>query len=114
MIKEAVEDYKRYRQDVEVNNRSVEAYSAADGKFVTKRWADVRVGDVIIVFKVRQGVAVGGGRQVAAGGGVLGVSSGSRRGQQAAVSTTSRQNRTATTVPTTGRVLPRRPLVPVG
>lgn len=24
MIKEAVEDYKRYRQDVEVNNRSVE------------------------------------------------------------------------------------------
>lgn len=101
MIKEAIEDYKRYRQDVEVNNRRVEVsgrqlrwaaapardwaalelagqhsraggflracgaahahsapsmptqvFDAGVGDFVAKTWADVRVGDVIMVYKV--------------------------------------------------------------
>eukprot|EP00878_Enallax_costatus_P006567 GHUV01006885.1.p1 GENE.GHUV01006885.1~~GHUV01006885.1.p1 ORF type:complete len:874 (+),score=262.00 GHUV01006885.1:436-3057(+) len=51
MIKEAVEDYKRHRQDVEVNNRDVEVFDSSAGHFVTKTWKDIHVGDVIIVKK---------------------------------------------------------------
>lgn len=51
MIKEAVEDYKRHRQDVEVNNRKVQVFSHATDGFVEKTWKDIQVGDVIIVHK---------------------------------------------------------------
>ena len=54
MIKEGIEDYKRYRQDVEVNKRGVEVFDAAARAFVSKTWADVRVGDIIAVYKVRK------------------------------------------------------------
>jgi len=50
-MKEAIEDYKRYRQDIEVNNRDVEVFDSVEQKFVVKTWADVCVGDVITVFK---------------------------------------------------------------
>jgi hypothetical protein len=59
MLKEAVEDYKRYRQDVEVNNRSVEVLDGGTGKFVERTWADVRVGDVIVVNKVTRALMEG-------------------------------------------------------
>eukprot|EP00879_Flechtneria_rotunda_P025858 GHRR01027511.1.p1 GENE.GHRR01027511.1~~GHRR01027511.1.p1 ORF type:complete len:483 (+),score=131.33 GHRR01027511.1:452-1900(+) len=51
MIKEAVEDYKRYRQDVEVNNRKVQVYNSSKREFETRTWRHVSVGDVIIVHK---------------------------------------------------------------
>ncbi|GBF89503.1 phospholipid-transporting ATPase [Raphidocelis subcapitata] len=51
MIKEGIEDYKRYRQDVEVNHRAVDVLVPEQGGFVAKKWADVRVGDIIIVYK---------------------------------------------------------------
>lgn len=49
MIKEAIEDYKRYRADKEVNHRPVEVMDPATGHFAHKRWMDVVVGDVLIV-----------------------------------------------------------------
>jgi len=51
MIKEAVEDYKRHKQDVEVNNRAVQVLDAHTHKFVQRRWADLLVGNIIIVQK---------------------------------------------------------------
>lgn len=52
MAKEAAEDYKRYRQDVEVNARRVEVFDAGAGDFVARTWAQLRVGDIITVYKV--------------------------------------------------------------
>ena len=51
IIKEAVEDWKRHKQDVEVNNRAVDVFDHQENKFVSKVWRDVRVGDIIIVCK---------------------------------------------------------------
>ncbi len=51
MIKEAKEDYKRHKADVEVNNRRVDVLDVEKKKFVHKRWMDVTVGDIIIVKK---------------------------------------------------------------
>ncbi len=51
MIKEAVEDWKRHRQDVEVNNRDVMVFDGPQNKFVQRQWKDVRVGDIITVNK---------------------------------------------------------------
>ncbi|KAF6253363.1 hypothetical protein COO60DRAFT_1547131 [Scenedesmus sp. NREL 46B-D3] len=51
MIKEAVEDYRRHRQDVEVNHRKVQVFNASLGQFEARTWRDIRVGDIIIVHK---------------------------------------------------------------
>lgn len=54
MIKEAVEDYKRYKQDKEVNKRPVEVLDSANKQFVTKQWQDIMVGDIVRVTKDQQ------------------------------------------------------------
>ncbi len=54
MIKEAAEDYKRYKMDKEINNRAVEVLDTASGTYVTRMWKDVRVGDVVLIKKDQQ------------------------------------------------------------
>ncbi|XP_017978203.1 PREDICTED: probable phospholipid-transporting ATPase 4 [Theobroma cacao] len=50
MLKEAVEDWHRFLQDLDVNNRTVKAH-ASSGVFVDKLWKELRVGDVVKVNK---------------------------------------------------------------
>jgi len=47
MVKEGIEDYRRYRADREVNNRMVEVLDPETKKFVEKPWQSILVGDVI-------------------------------------------------------------------
>ena len=49
MIKDVYEDYKRYKSDQEENNKETLVFQ--NGDFVTKRWREVRVGDIIKVVK---------------------------------------------------------------
>lgn len=51
MIKEAIEDYKRYKADKEVNNRPVRVLNSVTREFDTKRWKDVQAGEIIEVVK---------------------------------------------------------------
>ncbi|KAM4826683.1 phospholipid-transporting ATPase VB-like, partial [Thomomys bottae] len=46
-IKDAGEDFRRYRSDKVINNRECLAYSRKDQGYVQKRWKDVRVGDFV-------------------------------------------------------------------
>ncbi|XP_027122833.1 putative phospholipid-transporting ATPase 9 isoform X1 [Coffea arabica] len=50
MVKELVEDLRRKKQDIEVNNRLVKVYSS-HGSFQYVKWMDLRVGDVVKVEK---------------------------------------------------------------
>lgn len=50
MGKEAVEDWRRKRQDIEMNNRKVK-YHRGDGVFDYAKWMDLKVGDVVKVEK---------------------------------------------------------------
>ncbi|XP_056161871.1 probable phospholipid-transporting ATPase 4 [Syzygium oleosum] len=50
MLKEAVEDWHRFLQDLEVNSRVVKTH-IGDGVFVDKPWQQVSVGDVVKVQK---------------------------------------------------------------
>ncbi|KAK7271671.1 hypothetical protein RJT34_27761 [Clitoria ternatea] len=50
MAKEAVEDWRRRKQDIEANNRKVQVYSR-NYTFVETRWKKLRVGDIIKVYK---------------------------------------------------------------
>ena len=43
IVKEAIEDFGRYRADREVNNRKVAVFSPAEGRFVDKAWKLVQV-----------------------------------------------------------------------
>ncbi|KAL5540604.1 hypothetical protein UlMin_043179 [Ulmus minor] len=49
MVKEAVEDWRRRKQDIEANNRKVEVFR--NGSFHETRWKKLRVGDVVKVNK---------------------------------------------------------------
>lgn len=51
MIKEAVEDWKRKKQDIEANNRRVEVFDKESGTFIVARWKNLRVGDVVKIHK---------------------------------------------------------------
>ena len=51
MLKEALEDYKRYKQDQEQNGSLVDAFSSVDGSRNTVAWRDARVGDVLLVLR---------------------------------------------------------------
>ncbi|KAG2453311.1 hypothetical protein HYH02_001535 [Chlamydomonas schloesseri] len=51
MIKEAREDYKRYKQDREVNERPTCVLDRKSGKFVTVPWKALRVGDIVQVCR---------------------------------------------------------------
>ncbi|KAL8475468.1 hypothetical protein ACS0TY_028212 [Phlomoides rotata] len=50
MVKEAVEDWRRMKQDVEANNRKVSVYDRTHN-FQQTRWKKLRVGDVVRVQK---------------------------------------------------------------
>ncbi|POO03252.1 P-type ATPase, subfamily IV [Trema orientale] len=50
MLKEAVEDWHRFLQDMNVNSRTVQAHIGG-GTFVSKAWKEVSVGDVVKVNK---------------------------------------------------------------
>uniref|UniRef100_A0A674CBH0 Phospholipid-transporting ATPase n=1 Tax=Salmo trutta TaxID=8032 RepID=A0A674CBH0_SALTR len=46
-IKDALEDYRRYRFDQKVNNNVATVYSGKQQTYVDQRWQDVRVGDFV-------------------------------------------------------------------
>lgn len=48
-VKEMVEDIKRANSDKELNYSKAEVYSEIEGNFVSKRWIDIHVGDIIKV-----------------------------------------------------------------
>ncbi|KAL1337923.1 hypothetical protein HN51_032604 [Arachis hypogaea] len=50
MGKEAVEDWRRFKQDVEMNNRRVKVHHG-EGDFDHSKWRDLRVGDIVKVEK---------------------------------------------------------------
>ncbi|RLM62239.1 putative phospholipid-transporting ATPase 8 [Panicum miliaceum] len=50
MAKEAVEDWRRKQQDIEVNNRKVEVYDGTQS-FHETEWKKLRVGDIVKVKK---------------------------------------------------------------
>lgn len=49
MVKEAVEDWRRKKQDIEANNRKVEVYER--NAFRETKWKNLRVGDLVRVRK---------------------------------------------------------------
>lgn len=49
-IKDAYEDYKRFKADEEENNKVTQVYDNT-GKFTPKKWRDVKVGDLVRVDK---------------------------------------------------------------
>ncbi|CAM9001167.1 unnamed protein product [Rhodiola kirilowii] len=50
MVKEAIEDWKRRQQDVEMNNRMVKVH-CGEGVFENTEWKNLRVGDIVKVEK---------------------------------------------------------------
>lgn len=51
MAKEALEDWRRKQQDIEINNRKVKVYDAGDDAFHQTDWEKLRVGDIVKVEK---------------------------------------------------------------
>ena len=51
MIKEAYEDSKRYKSDLEMNSRSTKLLDKSTGQVRNVKWADVIVGDIVKVEK---------------------------------------------------------------
>ncbi|XP_057482222.1 probable phospholipid-transporting ATPase 8 [Actinidia eriantha] len=51
MAKEAVEDWRRRKQDIEANNRKVKVYDNKSGTVKETRWKKLRVGDLVKVYK---------------------------------------------------------------
>ncbi|KAF8399256.1 hypothetical protein HHK36_015121 [Tetracentron sinense] len=50
MVKEAIEDWRRKKQDIEMNNRKVKVH-LGDGIFDYTEWKNLRVGDIVKVEK---------------------------------------------------------------
>lgn len=50
MVKEAMEDLRRRKQDIEANNRKVKVYDRS-GTFQDTRWKNLRVGNLVKVYK---------------------------------------------------------------
>ncbi|AMD21208.1 HEL072Wp [Eremothecium sinecaudum] len=48
-IKEGVEDVKRSNSDKDLNHSRVEVYSEVAGQFISKKWIDISVGDIVCV-----------------------------------------------------------------
>jgi P-type E1-E2 ATPase len=51
MLKEALEDRKRYKQDVAQNSSLVDAFAAGSGERGTVQWREARTGDVLVVLR---------------------------------------------------------------
>ena len=47
MVKEAIEDYGRYKSDVKANNREARKYDYEEGEWATVAWKDIRIGDLV-------------------------------------------------------------------
>ena len=47
MLREGLEDYFRHKSDIEMNSTPCKVYF--EGKFITKQWAEIMVGDIILV-----------------------------------------------------------------
>ena len=47
MIKDIFEDNKRHKQDKSENFQKVQVYDAKSGKFVTRIWRNLQVGDIV-------------------------------------------------------------------
>ncbi|XP_057542625.1 putative phospholipid-transporting ATPase 9 [Amaranthus tricolor] len=50
MLKEAIEDWRRKKQDIEVNNRKVKMHNG-NGEFKQSEWRHLKVGDIVKVEK---------------------------------------------------------------
>lgn len=55
MIKDAFEDYNRYKRDQQENLTDCLVYSHTERKFIETSWKDTRVGDIV---RVDQDVAI--------------------------------------------------------
>ena len=51
MLKEAYEDYQRYKSDTELNNRETQHLNSQSKSFEKCKWSDVKVGDIVKVEK---------------------------------------------------------------
>jgi phospholipid-transporting ATPase len=51
MLKEALEDYNRYKSDKELNNRKSSILNRATGDFEMCLWRDIKTGDIVRVNK---------------------------------------------------------------
>ena len=61
MLKEALEDYRRYQQDKELNRRSCTVVNPSTGEADARPWHSVHVGDIILVRRLGWGGQGGGG-----------------------------------------------------
>jgi len=51
MVKEAMEDYKRYKQDQDQNNSPVDKVDGVTGERNTVAWKDIQCGDIVVVLR---------------------------------------------------------------
>ncbi|XP_062379316.1 probable phospholipid-transporting ATPase VD [Sardina pilchardus] len=49
-IKDALEDYRRYRYDQKINNNTTSVFCGKQHKYVDRRWAEVCVGDLVQLY----------------------------------------------------------------
>ena len=49
IAKEGIEDYRRYKADKDVNNRHVLVLNPETAEWMTKKWKDVHLGDIVQV-----------------------------------------------------------------
>lgn len=47
LLREGIEDYLRHKSDIEMNSSNCKIYT--EGKFLNKKWAEVAVGDIVLV-----------------------------------------------------------------
>ncbi|KAI4387639.1 hypothetical protein MLD38_000058 [Melastoma candidum] len=50
IIKEGIEDWRRYQQDVKINNRMVKVH-VGNGNFKSTEWKNLKVGDIVMIKK---------------------------------------------------------------
>jgi phospholipid-transporting ATPase len=51
MVKEAIEDYRRYKMDKEINNKITKSFNYDTKSFEQKLWQELRVGDLVLINK---------------------------------------------------------------
>ena len=49
MIKDGFEDYKRHKEDKSENQNTTDIFNREEGKFESKEWREVQVGDIVKV-----------------------------------------------------------------
>ena len=51
MLKEAFEDYQRYKSDRELNNKQTFVYDPENDKLIETKWENIKVGEIVKVIK---------------------------------------------------------------